>query len=75
MGCRLCKLKKNVKGLGGKGRLTDAKIDTLQNNFGIALRQIVRKLNDMRKSCLTSMYHVAGYHDSSPRSKDSWCQY
>ena len=21
------------------------------------------------------MYHVAAYHDSCPRSKDSWCQY
>ena len=75
VGCRLRKLKKNVKGLGGKGRLTDAKIDTLQNYFGIALRQNVGKLNDMRKPCLASMYHVAGYHDSCPSSKDSWCQY
>ena len=32
---------KDVKGLGGKGRLTDAKTDTLQNYFGIALRQNV----------------------------------
>ena len=44
---RLRKLKKNVKGLGGKGRLTDAKINTLQNYFGIALRQNVEKLNDV----------------------------
>ena len=77
VGCRLRKLKKNVKGLGGKGRLADAKIGTLQNysKIWIALRQNVGKLNDMRKSCLTSMYHVARYHDSCPRSKDSWCQY
>ena len=75
VGGRLCKLQKNMKGLGGKGRLTDAKIDTLQNYFGIALRQNVGKLNDMRKSCLASMYHVTGYHDSCPSSKDSWCQY
>ena len=75
MGCRLRKLKKNAKWFGGKGRLTDAKIDTLQNYFGIALRQNVGKLNDMRKSCLASMYNVAGYHDSCPRSKESGCQY
>ena len=35
----------------------------------------VGKLNDMRKSCLASMYHAAGYHDSCPSSKDAWCQY
>ena len=35
-GTRLRKLKKKTKGLGG--RLTDSKIDTLQNYFGIALR-------------------------------------
>ena len=75
MGCRLRKLKQNVIGVGGKGRLTDAKSDTLQNYFGIAPRQNVGKLNDMGKSCLVSMYHVAGYHDSRPSSKDSWCQY
>ena len=75
VGCRLRKLKKNVKGLGGKGSLTDANVDALQNYFGIALRQNDGKLNDMRKSSLASRYHVAGYHDSCPRSKDSWCQY
>ena len=58
-------------GLGGKGRVTDAKSDTLQNYFGIAPRQNVGKLNDMRKSCLASMYHAAGYHDYRPSSKDS----
>ena len=75
--CRLRELEKNVKGLGGKGRLTDAKIeiDTLPNYFGLALRQNVEKLNDMTKSCLASMQHVAAYHDSCPRSKDSWCQH
>ena len=31
--------KKDVKGLGWEGPLTDAKTDTLQNCFGIALRQ------------------------------------
>ena len=31
--------KKDVNELGGKDRLTDAKTDTLQNQFDIALRQ------------------------------------
>lgn len=75
VGCRLRKLKKNTKGLGGRGKLTDAKIDTLQNYFGIALRNNKGNLNQMIKACKASMYHVAGYHENCPYSKDSWCQY
>jgi hypothetical protein len=75
VGARLRKLKKSNKGLGGKGRLTDARIDTLQNYFGIALRQNVGNLEDMLKSCLGSMYHVSGYHNSCPKSVNTWCQF
>ena len=39
VGNRLRKLKKEVKGLGGKGRLTDSIIDKLQNYYGIAIRK------------------------------------
>jgi hypothetical protein len=74
VGCRLRKLKSKTKGLGGRGRLTDAKIDTLQNYFGIALRENVGNLDAMRKGCLASMYHVAGYHNTCPLSTNSWCQ-
>ncbi|GFV34504.1 uncharacterized protein TNCV_2028741 [Trichonephila clavipes] len=38
VGSRLRKLKKNPKGLGGKGKLTDKFIDKLQNYSGIAIR-------------------------------------
>ena len=38
VGTRLLEKKKNVKKLGGKGRLTNAKINTFQNYFSIALR-------------------------------------
>ena len=38
VGNRLKKLRKEKK-LGGKNRLTDAKIDILQNYFSIVLRQ------------------------------------
>jgi len=37
MGTRLRNLKKNVKGLGGRGRLTDSLIDRFQNYYGIAI--------------------------------------
>ncbi|GFU14070.1 uncharacterized protein TNCV_2536211 [Trichonephila clavipes] len=41
VGSRLRKLKKNTKGLGGKGKLTDKFIDKLQNYYGIAIRRNV----------------------------------
>ena len=51
VGTRLRKLKSVMKGLGGRGRLTDAKIDILQNYFGIALRQNVGNLSGMEDAC------------------------
>ena len=75
VGTRMRKLKKNTKGLGGRGRLTDTIIDKMQNYFGIALRQNCGDLNKMVMACKASMYHVAGYHDSCPKDPDTWCQY
>ena len=43
----LRKKKKDLKGLGGRGRLTDVKIDILQNYFVIALRQNVGDIDKM----------------------------
>ena len=45
VGNRLRKLKKSVKGLGGKGGggLNDAMIDKLQNYYGISVGRNVRK--------------------------------
>ena len=75
VGTRLRKLKKDNKGLGGRGKLTDAKIDTLQNYFGIALRSNTGNLAAMKSNCMASMYHICGYHDDCPKSYDTWCQY
>ena len=81
VGNRLRKLKKTNKALGGKAngkedlRLTDAKIDTLQNYFGIALRQHVGDLDAMVNGCMASMFHVANFHDKCPKSDDTWCQF
>ena len=74
IGNRLRKLRKEMK-LGGKGRLTTAKIDTLQNYFGIALRQNVGDLKAMTDGIIASMYHVAGYHDKRPKFPETWCQF
>ena len=44
VGTRLRNLKKNVKNLGGKGKLTNKTIDLLQNYYGIAVRSNVGNL-------------------------------
>ena len=49
VGTALLKLKKENKGLGGKGKLTDALIDRLQNYYGIAIRSNVGNLEAMKK--------------------------
>ena len=67
--------KKDVKGLGGKDRLTDTKIDTLQNYFDIALHQNVGDIDKMISACTVSMFDVACYHDNCPKNQNSWCQY
>lgn len=66
------KLKKKKKGLGGRGRLTDALIDKMQNYFGIALRQ---NYGDLEKMISAFMYHVSGYHESCPKDPNTWCQF
>ena len=48
---------------------------TLQNYFGIALRQNIGSLDKMRKAIMASLYHVSDYHDHCPKTPDTWCQY
>ena len=79
VGYRLRELKKRVKGLGGRGKLTKRVIDKLQNYFGIAIRSNVGNLEGMKKSVLASLFHVASsekasYHSAyCPKGPDSWC--
>ena len=61
--------------LGGKGHLTDAKTDTLQNYFGIAFRQNVGDNDKMISVRKASMFHIVGYHDDCRKNQNSWCQY
>ncbi|XP_065658536.1 uncharacterized protein LOC136083057 [Hydra vulgaris] len=81
VGTRLRNLKKREKGLGGKGRLTDATIDRLQNFVGVAIRQNVGNLKEMKAGVLASLFHVASLKNNSlhfphcPTGLDSWCKY
>ena len=87
VGSRLRRLKNSKKGvklsdgkgLGGKGRLTDGKIDVLQNYYGIAVRQNLDDVNAMARVIKATLYHVA-LSDSNPQhlcpdGDDSWCGY
>lgn len=49
VGCRLRKLKKRVAGLAGRGKLTDALTDRLQNYYGIAIRANVGDLQGIKR--------------------------
>lgn len=66
--------------LGGKGKLTQALIDKLQNYFGIALRSSTGSVEQMYKAIWASLFHVAAndkqpLHAKCPLGEDSWCSY
>ena len=81
LGTALRKLKKNVKGLGGKGKLTKALIDKLQNYYGIAVRANVGDLQGMKQAINASLFHCIAKADTPhmhvhcPDGKDSWCRF
>lgn len=79
VGNRIRKLKERVKGLGGKGKLTNVIIDRLQNYYGIAIRSNVGDLKGMQKATLASLFHVASSKENNfhsaycPERSESWC--
>ena len=80
VGTRLRKLKQEVKGIGGKGKLTNVNIDRLQNYYGIAIRSNVNNLEGMRSDILASLFHVASsksnnWHSYCPTGESSWCKF
>jgi hypothetical protein len=80
VGTALRKLKKENKGLGGKGKLTDALIDRLQNYYGIAIRSNVGNLEAMKKAIQANLMHCIAskrrnLHMSCPAGADSWCRF
>ena len=80
VGTRLRKLKQNVKGIGGKGKLTNAVIDRLQNYYGLAIRQNGGFMEEMKKAIHASLFHVASsdkneWHTDCPDGPSSWCHF
>ena len=81
---RLRNLKEKEKGLGGeggRGRLTDATTDHLQNSGGVAICQNKENLEKMKSSLLTFLFHVASNNDNNfhsghcPTGPGSWCKF
>lgn len=87
LGTRLRKLKKikkeklsDGKGLGGKGRLTDDKIDNLQRYYGLAIRNNPTSVDNMRRAIWASYFHTLStddkpQHSLCPKGKHPWCRY
>jgi hypothetical protein len=90
VGTRLRKLKADYKGKkltdgrsigGGKGRLTNKVMNTLQNHVGMAIRQNSGNLYGMKKAVAAVLHHATdepnleNRHQFCPRSSDSWCRY
>ena len=89
MGTKLHKLRTEYKGkelsdkkkIGGKGRLTDKVINTIQNYCRMAIRQNKSQLYAIKKSVCAILYHCSANEDNEdrhkycPRSAESWCKY
>ena len=86
LGTRLRKLKSSYskkklsdgKGISGKGRLTDKMIDTMQNYYGLAIRQNKHNLQGMTNDVKAGLYHLASseenpQHHLCPKGSSSWC--
>lgn len=91
LGTALRKYKKDKKGqkltdgktVGGKGRLTDKIIDSMQNYYGQAIRENKGNLEGMKKSIKAIQHHMIKdssqtleeQHQYCPKSPDGWCKY
>lgn len=68
------------KAIGGRGRLTDGLIDSLQNYYGMAIRDHPADITGAAKAIWASLCHRASsdaepMHQFCPEGQDSWCKY
>ncbi|KAJ4449515.1 hypothetical protein ANN_00915 [Periplaneta americana] len=88
MGSRLRRLKTSLKGsnlndskfISGKNRLTDSAIDRLQNYYGLAIRQNVDSVENLKKAVWAVYFHTLSTneepsHELCPAGADSWCKF
>ena len=67
-------------GLGGRGRLTVARIDTMQSFYGKAIRDNKGSAADMSRATHAILKHYSSTvdkprHEDCPTGEDSWCSY
>lgn len=85
LGTRLRNLVKQYKGtktpLSGKGKLTERVINSMQNFYGIAIRQNCNNIYQMKKAIGAILWHCTAFQDDSyrhrfcPPGPKSWCKY
>ena len=90
VGARLRTIKANYKGKkladgkgigGGKGRLTEKVMNTLQNHFGMAIRQSTNNIYAMKKAIAAVLHHSSENddpekrHQYCPRPAETWCKF
>jgi len=86
VGSNLRKIRKELpkhrrKLIFGKGKLTDAAINYIQNCYGLAIRQNTHSIFQMKKNVGALLIHcsdvkpVEERHKWCPRTEDSWCSY
>ena len=68
------------KAIGGRGRLTDKRIDSLQNYYRIAVRRHAGNVSATARAIRASLCHEASsnaepMHQYCPEGSDSWCGY
>lgn len=78
MGARLRKLKKDTKGLGGRGKLTAKLIDELSMYYGLAIRRNKDSVENMKTEIWATLLHKSStdakpQHENCPPGPNSWC--
>ncbi|KYN06232.1 hypothetical protein ALC62_02824, partial [Cyphomyrmex costatus] len=73
-------IKKQTKGLGGKGKLTGKLIDELSIYYGLAIRRNHDSIEKMRNEIYATLDHKLSTddkpkHDKCPRGENSWCSW
>lgn len=71
-------MKKTIKGLGGKGKLTGKLIDELSLYYGLAIRRNSDSIEKMKNKIWATLYHkistdVKPQHSKCPVGENSWC--
>jgi len=82
MGTRLRNVKKNNKGMGGKGagKLIDKLINELTKFYGLAIRRHSDFVEEMRKEIWATFFHKSSsdenpQHQNCPEGAESWCKW